>query len=220
MCITLEPEDVTCGFHGSNFISKLDFKSALLQIPLDEPSSAVTVGKTPFGLVRWPFKLWRLRITWHFQHSINPFISDLKGAAVHQEKLTIHTLIKAIHYEQLRLLLERFLAHNVAISPNKFLSDYSLKSLGGWMWFSTRYQSFFWAIQSPLTPVAHRISFITEVAPSMFPLYFWCFHQASLLFSTCVPKSHFTRSLCTKFVDLPFLKHCFTCIFPQLTTDS
>nr|CAH8846260.1 unnamed protein product [Trichobilharzia regenti] len=120
-CTTLETEDILYKLHGSRYFSIIDPKDAYLQIPLDEASSALTTINTPFGLFKYKFLPFRLKVSRAiFQNVINQMIDGLDGVESYQDDIIVHGPNIELHNECLLKLFRRLCDNNVLVNPSKY----------------------------------------------------------------------------------------------------
>ena len=117
---TPETEDILYKLHGSKYFSKIDLKDAYLQIPLDEASSALTTTNTPFGLFRYKFLPFGLKVSPAiFQKVINQMIDGLDGVEAYQDDIIVHGPNIELHNERLLKLFRLFCEKNILVNPSK-----------------------------------------------------------------------------------------------------
>lgn len=127
MYITLNPLNILNQFHGFIF-SKLRPKDLLLQ--LDESSRALRTTEKSFGLLQNNLLLAGLTVApIILQNVINSTLSNVQGVVAYQSEIIVHASTDSLSNEQLRLLLGRFPAHNVAFNPDRgtFVSTHFIR---------------------------------------------------------------------------------------------
>lgn len=129
---TLDVDSMFEGLHGNRFFSKLDLSNAFLQIPLDEPSSQLTTINTMWGLYKYRYLPFGLKVSpGIFQAAIDTVISGVPGVRAYQDDIIVVGTTRQQHDDNLLRLLRALHSHNALINPKKSVfAVQELKYLG------------------------------------------------------------------------------------------
>lgn len=114
------PEEVLAELDRAQFFSKVDLKSAYLQIPLDESSRDITTFQTHTGIFR--FKRLFFGVTSaceQFQGILSSILSDIKGCKNIADDIIVYGHTKAEHDQALLEVLTRLLEAGLTINRQK-----------------------------------------------------------------------------------------------------
>ena len=107
---------------GSAYFTSIDMSAGFYQDPMEEASQHYTTFSTPFGFFKWlrmPMGLTGRPPT--FQGLVEKVLGGLtwKICVPYLDDIIIFLSTPEEHLERLRLVFERFRAHNLKINPDK-----------------------------------------------------------------------------------------------------
>ena len=116
-------EEIFDTLEGSAYFTFIDMSAGFYQVPMEESSQDYTAFSTPFGSFKWlrvPMGLTGSPPT--FQCLVEKVLVGLtwKICVPYLDVIIIFSSTPEEHLERLRLVFERFRAHNLKINPDKF----------------------------------------------------------------------------------------------------
>ena len=115
-------EEIFDTLEGSAYFTSIDMSAGFYRVPMEESSQDYTSFTTPFGSVKWlrkPMGLTGSPPT--FQCLVEKVLVGLtwKLCVPYLDDIIIFSSTPAEHLKRLRLVFQRFRAHNLKINPDK-----------------------------------------------------------------------------------------------------
>ncbi len=116
----MEPEDILAKISGHKIFSKIDLNQAFLQIPLDDKSQDLTTITTPYGLYKYKFLPFGIKVSPSiFQEQLDKILLTTSNAIAYQDDIIVFSKSAKEHENHLKDVLEKFILFNVQINTAK-----------------------------------------------------------------------------------------------------